>query len=141
MMFGGEITFSTPKKIVRSFFFFGAPKTVGLCSLGALKSYFSAPKRKNLVFCFFFRRRLVMVFGGQITLSNPPKHFAAALFFFPTLRKPDVFRRPKPKIGFFGGRLRSKGLGTSNELDVQNEWEENTYIHTHGTFNMPTSYQ
>ena len=68
-------------------------------------------------FFFFFRRRLVMVFGGEITFSIPPKKisppkkfrppqnffgphfFFSAAFFF--------FRRPKPKIGFFGGRLRS----------------------------------
>ena len=24
--------------------------------------------------------------------------------------------------------------GTSNELDVQNEWEENTHIHTHTVY-------
>ena len=33
-----------------------------------------------------------------------------AAFFFSALRKTAVFRRPKPKIGFFGGRRRSKGL-------------------------------
>ena len=91
-------------------------RTVGLCSLGALKSYFSAPKRKNFGFFFsFFRRRLVMVFGGQITFSTPQKCFSAPNFFFrrffffgaPKNRR---FRRPKPKIGFFGGRRRSKGL-------------------------------
>ena len=35
--------------------------------------------------------------------------------------------------------------GTSNELDVQNEWEENTHTHTHThryhTLSTPTSYQ
>ena len=57
---------------------------IGLCSLGALKSSFSAPKRKNLVFfCFvFFRRRLVMVFGGQITFSTPQVFFGPVFFFF-----------------------------------------------------------
>ena len=56
-----------------------ASRTLGLCSLGA---YFSAPKRKKIGF-FFFRRRLVMVFGGQITFSTPQKVFSAAFFFFP----------------------------------------------------------
>ena len=172
--------------------------SVGLCFLGTLKSYFSAPKRKNLV--FFCRCHLFMVFGGQITFSTPkktfqnifrpPKFFSApqiffclrvfargivkcarqgprkmktppsphicsniegggggggggggrgvgdptkkknqphstknglkknpawagdqsAAFFLSALRKTAIFRRPKPKIGFFGGRRRSKGL-------------------------------
>ena len=90
MVFGGQITFSTPPKMLSALnFFFG----------GFL--VFSAPKTKNRLFrraptevvfsgaqaekhrVFFFRRRLVMMFGGQITFSTPP---------------------------FFGGRLRSKGL-------------------------------
>ena len=62
-------------------------------------------------FFFFFRRRLVMVFGGQITFSTPPQKNSAPPIFF---RPPNFFfggffffRRPKPKIGFSGGRLRS----------------------------------
>ena len=56
-------------------------------------------------FFFFFRRRLVMVFGGQITFSTSPNFFSLPNYFFsaPFL----FFRRPKPKNGFFGGRLRS----------------------------------
>ena len=52
-------------------------------------------KRFIFYFLFFF----VMVFGGQITFSTPPKNLSAPINFF--------FRRPKPKIGFFGGHLRS----------------------------------
>ena len=84
---------------------------VGLCSLGALKSYFSTPKRKKIVFILFFRRRLVMMFGGKITFSTLPKTFSATNNFF---RHPNCFcrrlfflRHPKPKIGSFGGRRRS----------------------------------
>ena len=62
--------------------------------------FFGAQAEKKRFF-FFFRRRLAMVFGGQITFSTTPKMFSAAFYFF---------RRPKQKIGFFGGRLRSKGL-------------------------------
>ena len=116
MVFSGQITFSnSPQKNSTP-----PPKKIGL---GALKSYFSAPKRKNLGsqaekprFFFFFRRRRVMVFDGQIIFLTPPKKLSvppknipvsawvgdqSAAFFF---------RRPKPKIGFFGGRPRSKGL-------------------------------
>ena len=76
--------------------------------------FFGAQAEKNRLF-FFIRRRLVMVFGGQITFSIPPKIISVAkfffgVFFFSALRKTAVFRRPKPKISFFGGRLRSKGL-------------------------------
>ena len=105
---------------------------IGLCSLGALKSYFSAPKRETSAFfflapprygvrrpnnffdpqkfksawagdqsaAFFFRRRLVMVFGGQITFSTPQKFKSAwagdqsaAFFFFrraPREKRPSV---------------------------------------------------
>ena len=69
---------------------------------------------------FFSRRRLVMVFGGQITFSTPQKNFRPLQFFFAPHFFFSVaffffsgfffFRRPKPKIGFFGGRRRSKGL-------------------------------
>ena len=106
MVFGGQITFSTPPKklsaptiffrppifFFRLLFCFSAPKTKNRLFRRAPKEqYFSAPKRKNLGFFFFFRRRLVMVFGGQITFLTPQKYFSAAFFFF-------------------GGRRRSKGL-------------------------------
>ena len=39
-----------------------------------------------------------MVFGGQITFLTPQKIFGPHFF---------LIRGPKPKIGFFGGRLRS----------------------------------
>ena len=59
----------------------------------------------DFFFYFFFRRPLVMVFGGQITFSTPPKKVSAPQFFFSAAFL--FFRRPKPKIGFFCGRLRS----------------------------------
>ena len=75
--------FRPPQNVFGPQFFFAAlRKTVGLCSLGALKSSFSAPKRENLVFFFLlFRRRLVMVLGGQITFSIP-QFFFRRLFLF-----------------------------------------------------------
>ena len=124
MVFGGQITFSNPLQNFRppqfffgpqcfffgGFFVFSAPKTKNRLFRRAPKEqYFSAPKRKNLGFFFFFRRRLVMVFGGQITFSIPQKYFSAA-FFFLGAPKNRRFWRPKPKIDFFGGRRRSKGL-------------------------------
>ena len=51
-----------------------------------------------------------MVFGGQITFSTPQKILRRLFFIFKALRKTAVFWRPKPKIGFLGGRRRSKGL-------------------------------
>ena len=72
MVFGGQITFSTPPKKIRpphffsapDFFFggflvFSAPKTKNkksAFSAGAYyrEQYFSAPKQKNLGFFFFF---------------------------------------------------------------------------------------
>ena len=52
-----------------------------------------------------------MVFGGQITFSTPPQKIRPPQFFFgPRFFFPAAFlffRRPKPKIGFFGGRQRS----------------------------------
>ena len=90
MVFGGQITFSTPPKktfghhnffsthnfFFGGFFVFSAPKTKNRLFRRAHKEqYFSAPKRKNLGFLFFFRRRLVMEFGGQITFSTPQKYF------------------------------------------------------------------
>ena len=76
MVFDGQITFSTPPKT------FSAPKSFFRPQFFfSAAFFFSAPKRKNLCFCFF-RRCLVMVFGGQITFSIPPKYFSAAFFFF-----------------------------------------------------------
>ena len=85
-------------------------KLLVLCSLGGLNKvvFFGA----QADFFFFFRRRLVMVFGGNITFSPPPQKknrspqffFAPQVFFFGGFF---FFRRLKPKIGFFGGRLRS----------------------------------
>ena len=94
MVFGGQITFSTPPKNISAptyffrppnffsaAFFFSAPKTKNRIFRRAPKGqYFSAPKRKNLGF-FFFRRRLVMVFGGRITFSTPPKFFQRLFSF------------------------------------------------------------
>ena len=72
--------------------------------------FFGAQAEKIVLFCF--RRRLVMVFGGQVTfrppqkLFRPPQLFCGPKFFF---RRFFVFSAPKTKIGFFGGRLRSIG--------------------------------
>ena len=72
--------------------------------------FFGAQAEKN-VFFFSFRRRLVMVFGGQINFSNPPQIFRPPQFFFgPHFFFSAAFlsfQRPKPKFGFFCGRLRS----------------------------------
>ena len=84
-------------------------KLLGLCSLGGLKSYFSEPKR---LFFFFFStpsrngvRRLNNFFDPPQKNFGPPNFFSPPNFFFRRLFL--FFRRPKPKIGFFGGRLRS----------------------------------
>ena len=72
--------------------------------------FFGAQAEKKRFSFFFFRRRLVMVFGGQITFSTPPKKNRPPPFFFGPhcfFSAAFFFRRPKPKIGFFGGRLRS----------------------------------
>ena len=73
--------------------------------------FFGAQAEKNRLFILFYRRRLVMVFGGEITFSTTPKTFSATnIFFRPPIvffRRLFFFWRPKPKIGFFGGRLRS----------------------------------
>ena len=72
--------------------------------------FFGAQAEKNRLF-FFFRRRLNMVFDGQISFSTPPKTFPAPkifcpqlLFFFiaPKNRTPLLFRRPK--VVFFGAQ-------------------------------------
>ena len=62
---------------------------VGLCSLGALKSYFSAPKRKNLGFSFSFSapprygvRRPDNFFYPPNKISGPQFFFAPPQFFF-----------------------------------------------------------
>ena len=71
--------------------------------------FFGGQAEKNRFF-FFFRRRLVMVFGGQIIFSTPPQKISApTIFFAPHFFSAAFlfFRRPKPKIGFFGGRLTS----------------------------------
>ena len=75
------------------------------------KVVFFGAQAEKIVFLFLFRRRLVMVFGGQITFSTPPKKISPPpIFFCPQfffLAAFLFFRRPKPKIVFIGGRLRS----------------------------------
>ena len=88
-------------------------KLLGLCSLGGLKSYFSAPKRKKIVFYFIFSAPSRYGVRRPNNFFDPPqKHFGPHIFFSAAFF---LFRRPKPKIGFFGGRLRSnifrKNLG------------------------------
>ena len=70
--------------------------------------FFGAQALKNRFF-LFYRRRLVMVFGGEITFSTPPKLFRPIFSVGPqeVFFGAFFFWRPKPKIGFFGGRLRS----------------------------------
>ena len=74
--------FCGPQKCFAAVFFFfigalknrrfSAPKTKNrLFRRASKEQYFSRPKRKNLGFFFFFRRRLVMVFGGQMAFSTP----------------------------------------------------------------------
>ena len=124
MVFGGEITFSTPPKtfsatnnflrppnfFFRHLFFFRRPKPKIIFFGGRLRSNIFRRPSGITSFFFFFRRRLVMVFGGQMTFLTPQKYFAAAFFFFLGAPKNRRFWRQKPKIGFFGGRRRSKRL-------------------------------
>ena len=55
-------------------------------------------------FFIFFRRRLVMVFGGQITFSIPPKNISAPPIFF------------RPQSFFFGGFFFFSAPKTKNRL-------------------------
>ena len=80
------------------------------CSLGGLKSYFSEPKR--IFFFFFFStpsrngvRRPNNFFDPPQNNFGPPNFFSPPNFFFSAAFL--FFRCPKPKISFFGGRLRS----------------------------------
>ena len=115
MVFGGQITFSTPPKIVSAptiflrppvcffggFFVFSAPKTkIGFFG-GRLRSNIFGAQAEKPRFFFFFRRRLVMVFGGQITFSPPPKYFSAAFFYFLGAPKNRRFSAPKTKNRLF----------------------------------------
>ena len=75
---------------------------IGFCSLGGLKSYFSAPKR--IFFFFFFGAVSFMVFGGQITFRPPPKTFRTPQFFF------------GPQFFFFGAFLFFSAPETKNRL-------------------------
>ena len=127
MVFGGEITFSTPPKTFsatniffrpskfvfrRLSFFFYAPKTKNRLFWRAPKEqYFSMPKRKNLGFKKKKIGAASLWCSAAKSLFRPPKNILRRLFsFLHALRKTAVFRRQKPKIGFFGGRRRSKGL-------------------------------
>ena len=57
--------------------FFGAKNQKSAFSAGVEGAiFFEAQAEKPRLF-FFFRRRLVMVFGGQMAFSTPPKYFAA----------------------------------------------------------------
>ena len=98
-IFGPQIFFSPPNFFFRRLFFFPAPKTKN--RLFRLRSnIFRRPSGKTSVL-FFFRRRLVMVFGGQITFSIPPKYFSAAFFFFLGAPKNRRFLAPKTKNRLF----------------------------------------
>ena len=112
MVFGGQITFSTPPKNISAppiffrppIFFFGGffffrrlkPK-IGFLGGRLRSNIFRRPSGKTSAFFFFFRRRLVMVFGGQITFSTPHKYFSAAFFYFLGDPKNRRFLAPKTK--------------------------------------------
>ena len=96
MVFGGQITFSTPQKCFAApknisrrlfpffrrsekppFFFRRQKPKIGFFGGRRRSNIFRCPSGKTSAFFFFFRRRLVMVFGGQITFLTPQKYFAA----------------------------------------------------------------
>ena len=96
MVFGGQINFSNPPPnfrppqffFGRHFFFFGgffvfsAPKTKNRLFLRAPKEqYFSAPKRKNLVFCFCFLAPPRYGVRRTNNFFDPPKIFYGGFFF------------------------------------------------------------
>ena len=80
--FGPHNFFSAPDFFFRRLFcFFGAQNQKSAFSAGVKGAiFFGAQAEKPRLF-FFFRRRFVMVFGGQITFSTPRKYFSAAFFF------------------------------------------------------------
>ena len=125
MVFGGQITFSTPPKEVRTqiffrppIFFFGPP-----IFFRPFATNHAARHPPHLIFVQILKGGVGGAGGGEGKGGNPKKKKTAppdekrlkkksawagdqsAAFFFSALRK-----RPKPKIGFFGGRPRSKGL-------------------------------
>ena len=66
----------------RLFCFIGAQnQKIGFFGGRLRSNIFRRPSGKTSAF-FFFWRRLVMVFGGQITFSTPQKYFSAAFFTF-----------------------------------------------------------
>ena len=67
-------------------------RRLGLCTLGVLKSYFSAPKRKNLVFSFSFSAPPRYCVRRPINFFDPPKMFFGSNFFF---RPPIFFSAPQ----------------------------------------------
>ena len=73
----------------------GIISTIGPLLLRRPKVVFFGAQVENLIL-FFSRRRLVMVFGGQITFSTPPQNNSALKCFF---RPPKFFGDPTT---FFG---------------------------------------
>ena len=104
MVFGGEITFSTPPKTFSTppkkfsatniffrppifffdgFFFIWRPKTKNRLFRRAPKEqYFSAPKRRNVGFFLFFSAPPRYGVRRPNDFFDPQKYFAAAFFFF-----------------------------------------------------------
>ena len=125
MVFGGEITFSTPPKTFsatnnffrpsnfffrRLSFFFTRPK-IGFFGGRLRSNIFRCPSGKNSALKKKKIGAASLWCSAAKSLFRPPKNILRRLFsFLHALRKTAVFRRQKPKIGFFGGRRRSKGL-------------------------------
>ena len=151
MVFGGEISFSTPQKLFRppiiffgppifffgGFLFFYAPKTKNQLFRRAPKEqYFSMPKRKNLGFSFFnFGAASLLWCSAAKSLFRPPKNILRRLFsFLHALRKKRRFSAPKTKNRLFGGRRRSKGLKVGF-------WVQPPYIWASGGENCPSRFE
>ena len=66
------------------------PLFLGLCSLGAVKSCFSAPKRTNLVFFFFLCAASLWCLTAKYFFRPPPKKIRPPIFLF----GPHIFFRP-----------------------------------------------
>ena len=111
MVFGGEITFSTPPKtfsatnnFFRRLFFWGggAPKTKNRLFRRAPKEqYFSAPKRKNLGFSLFFSAPPRYGVRRPNDFFDPLKIFCGGFFFFLGAPKNRRFSAPKNKNRLF----------------------------------------
>ena len=115
MVFGGQITFSTPPPKISAppiffrrpifvfggFFVFSPPKTKNRLFRRAPKEqYFSAPKRENLGF-FFFSAPPRYGVRRPNNFFDPPKIFFGGFFYFLGAPKNRRFLAPKTKNRLF----------------------------------------